>query len=81
MPTAPACLREAAPLSPFIPTAQAATGSSVSKCGTKGKNRCGMKQHWAHSNGTVGLFTPAYVHSFAFAYLNSHPMTQYEVSY
>lgn len=26
----------------------------VSKCRTKGKNRCGMKQHWAHSNGTTG---------------------------
>lgn len=79
VPTVTACPKEAAPLSPLIPTAQAATNCStfalVSKCRTKGKNRCGMKQHWAHSSGTIGLFTPAYVHSFAFAYPNSHPMT------
>lgn len=76
MPTVAARPREAAPLSPFIPTAQAAPGPLVSKCRTKGKNRCGMKQHWAHSNGTTALFTPIY----AFAYPNSHPMAQCEVS-
>lgn len=80
VPTVTACPREAAPLSPFIPIAQAATESLVSKCRTKGKNKWGMKKHWVRSNGTVGLFTPAYVHSFAFAYPNSHPLTGYKVS-
>lgn len=78
VPTVTARPREAAPLSPFIPNTQRTTGSLVSKCRTKGKNRCGMKQHWAHTNGAVILFTPTYVHSFA--YPNPHPMAGYEVS-
>lgn len=50
--------------------------SSVSTCRTKSKNTCVMKQHQAHSNGTVSLFTPIHAHSFAFVFPAFPPMTQ-----